>query len=75
MNFQCAALTGVTAAVVGVIANLAVFFGLHVVFPEAGRLDLFAAVLAVVSFVVLRRFAPPTYWLVPIGALAGTARP
>jgi chromate transporter len=66
-----AALTGVTAAVVGVIANLAVFFGLHVVFPETGRLDVFAAVLAVASFVVLRRFSPPTYWLVPIGALAG----
>ena len=66
-----AALTGVTAAVVGVIANLAVYFALHVLFPEQGRPDVFAAVLAIVSFVVLRRFAQPTYWLVPIGALAG----
>ncbi|GAB2869881.1 chromate efflux transporter [Nocardioides pacificus] len=31
------ALTGVTAAVVGVIANLAVFFALHTLFDETGR--------------------------------------
>ena len=66
-----AALTGVTAAVVGVIANLAVFFGVHVLLPEQGGFDMFAAVVAVVSFFVLRRFSPPTYWLVPVGALAG----
>jgi chromate transporter len=68
-----AALTGVTAAVVGVIANLAVFFALHVLFPEQGRLDAFAALVAVASFLVLRRFAVPSYWLVPVGAVAGMA--
>ncbi len=66
-----AALTGVTAAVVGVIANLAVFFAIHVLLPEQGSFDVFAAVVAALTFVVLRRFAPPTYWLVPIGAVAG----
>jgi len=66
-----AALTGVTAAVVGVIANLAVFFGIHVLFPDSGGLHGFAVVLAVASVVVLRRFSIPTYWLVPGGALAG----
>lgn len=66
-----AALTGVTAAVVGVIANLAVFFGLHVIFPESGGFDVFAAVLALACFVVLRRFTIPTYYLVPLGAVAG----
>jgi chromate transporter len=66
-----AALTGVTAAVVGVIANLAVFFGLRVLVPETGGFDAFAAVLALATFVVLRRFSIPTYWLVPIGAVAG----
>jgi chromate transporter len=66
-----AALTGVTAAVVGVIGNLAVFFGLRVLFPEDGSFDTFAAVLAVAAFVVLRRFSIQTYYLVPIGALAG----
>ena len=57
----------------GVIANLAVFFALHVLFPERGGFDGFAAVVAAISFVVLRRFALPTYWLVPMGALAGMA--
>ena len=33
-----AALTGITAAVVGVIANLAVFFALHTLFGETNRL-------------------------------------
>jgi chromate transporter len=68
-----AALTGVTAAVVGVIANLAVFFAERVFFPETGGFDVFAAVLAAAAFIVLRRFAIPTYWLVPVGALSGTA--
>jgi chromate transporter len=34
-----AALTGITAAVVGVIANLAVFFALHALFDDNRRLD------------------------------------
>lgn len=34
-----AALTGVTAAVVGVIANLAVFFALHILFDDNHRVD------------------------------------
>ena len=65
-----AALAGVTAAVVGVIANLAVFFGGRVLFPD-GALDLFALSLAAVTFVVLQRFKTPIFVLVPIGALAG----
>ena len=34
-----AALTGITAAVVGVIANLAVYFALHTLFAESRRVD------------------------------------
>jgi chromate transporter len=68
-----AALTGVTAAVVGVIGNLAVFFGLQVLFPEDGSFDAFAAVLGIATFVVLRRFTIQTYYLVPAGAVAGMA--
>ncbi len=71
-----AALTGVTAAVVGVIANLAVFFAGRVLFPDGvslGGLDVFALVVAVVSFVVLQRFKVPIYIMVPIGALLGMA--
>src|SRR5918998_1795354 len=54
-----AILIGVTAAVVGVVANLAVFFATHVLFPDGMRLaglDVFALVVAVVSFVVLQRY-------------------
>jgi chromate transporter len=46
-----AALSAVTAAVVGVILNLAVWFGLHALFPPAGRaLDWFALVVSMVAF-------------------------
>ena len=69
-----AILIGVTAAVVGVIANLAVFFATQVLFPDGvalDGLDVFALVVAVVSFVVLQRFKVPIYPLVPVGAVIG----
>ena len=59
-----AVLVGVTAAVVGVIANLAVFFATQVLFPDGVSLqglDVFALIVAVVSFVVLQRFKVPIY--------------
>src|SRR3712207_3794292 len=71
-----AILVGVTAAVVGVIANLAVFFAGRVLFPDVvsfGGLDVFALVVAVASFVVLQRFKIPIYLMVPVGALSGMA--
>jgi chromate transporter len=67
-----ASLVGVTAAVVGVILNLAVFFATRIRFP-AGRLDLFALVMAVLAYLVLWRFRVPVYLLVPAGALIGMA--
>jgi chromate transporter len=71
-----AILIGVTAAVVGVIANLAVYFATHVLFPDGVRLaglDVFALVVAVVSFVVLQRYKVPIYLMVPVGAVLGMA--
>ncbi len=68
-----AALTGVTAAVVGVILNLAVYFGARVLFPAAGALDPFALALAVLSFVALQRFRVPIHYGVAAGALIGMA--
>jgi chromate transporter len=71
-----AILIGVTAAVVGVIANLAVYFATQVLFPDGysvGGLDVFALVVAVISFVALQRFKVPIYLLVPVGALVGMA--
>jgi chromate transporter len=50
------ALSAVTAAVVGVILNLAVWFGQHVLFPEAPRADGFALVVGLIAFVGLWRF-------------------
>jgi chromate transporter len=69
-----AILIGVTAAVVGVIANLAVFFATQVLFPNGVTLeglDVFALVVVVVSFVVLQRFKTPIYLMVPVGAVLG----
>ncbi len=44
------ALSAVTAAVVGVILNLAVWFGLHVLFPGDHRVDGFAVAVSTVAF-------------------------
>ncbi len=69
-----AALVGVTAAVVGVIANLAVFFAVRVLFPEGisvGGLDVFALALAAVSFVLIQKLKVPIHFAVPLGAVAG----
>src|SRR3712207_1077811 len=69
-----AILIGVTAAVVGVIANLAVYFATQVLFPDGvslDGLDVFALVVAVVSFVVLQRYKVPIYLMVPAGAVLG----
>jgi chromate transporter len=71
-----AILIGVTAAVVGVVANLALYFARQVLFPQGislGRLDIFALVVAVVSFVVLERYKVPIYLMVPVGAVLGMA--
>jgi chromate transporter len=46
-----AALSAVTAAVVGVILNLAVWFGLHALFPAGHALDWFALVVSAVAFI------------------------
>lgn len=50
------ALSAVTAAVVGVVLNLAVWFGLHVIFPAADTVDWFAIAVAVVAFIGLTRW-------------------
>ena len=59
---------------VGVVANLAVYFATHVLFPDGisvSSLDVFALVVAVVSFVVLQRYKVPIYLMVPVGAILG----
>jgi chromate transporter len=69
-----AILVGVTAAIVGVVANLAVFFASRVLFPDGfslAGLDVFALAVGIISFVVLQRFKPPIYLMVPVGAVLG----
>ncbi len=53
-----APLTAITAAVVGVIVNLAVFFAIHVLWPQgfAGAFDGLAAVIGLAAAVALMRF-------------------
>jgi chromate transporter len=50
------ALSAVTAAVVGVILNLAVWFGLHVLYPEGRGVDWFAVAIATTAFFGLWRW-------------------
>ncbi len=47
------ALSAVTAAVVGVVLNLAVWFGWHAILPETGGIDGFVAVVALAAFAAL----------------------
>jgi chromate transporter len=65
-----AALTGVTAAVVGVVLNLAVWFGHKVILPN-GIIDFFALTSAVISLLLLLKFHIPIHYLVPVGAVTG----
>src|SRR5688572_2806947 len=69
------ALTGVTAAVVGVVLNLALVFGLAVIWPQgfAGGTSWFALVLSVASFVALYKFKVDVLWVVLAGGLVGLA--
>jgi chromate transporter len=68
-----AALGAITAAVVGVILNLAVFLGQAVFFPKAG-IDFLAIAAAAIAFAVSVRFNPPIHFLVLAGAAFGLVR-
>jgi len=50
------ALSAVTAAIVGVILNLAVWFALHVFFPQSGMIDWFALALSLAAFIAMLRY-------------------
>src|SRR5438874_1473141 len=49
-------LSAITAAIVGVVLNLAVWFALHVFFPATGTIDWFAIILYVAAFVAMSRY-------------------
>ncbi|HEU0187665.1 MAG TPA: chromate efflux transporter [Gallionellaceae bacterium] len=75
-----APLTGITAAVVGVILNLALFFGWHVLWPTAnaaapfaGRFEWFYAAISVAAFVALWRFKQDVMRVIAACAVIGLA--
>ena len=70
------ALAGITAAVVGVILNLALVFGTAVIWPHGitGETNWFAAVLSLAAFVTLYRFKVDVVWVVIAGGIVGLAR-
>jgi chromate transporter len=72
-----APLTGITAAVVGVILNLAVFFAWHVLWPEAtagapfsGRFEWATLAIGIVAGIALFRFG---MGIIPLIAACGVA--
>ena len=80
-----AALAGVTAAVVGVVMNLAVWFGLHALFknvavyesfgmrvsiPELATIDVRALIIAIATSIALLKFKAP---MIPTLLVAGAA--
>jgi chromate transporter len=82
-------LTAITAAVVGVVLNLAVVFGTHTLFdrvrsvevfggpvpvPTMSSLDAFAVAVATLSFLALWRLKLSILWVVAASALAGVIR-
>ena len=70
------ALSGVTAAVVGVVLNLALVFGAAVISPNGftGSTNFFAAVLSVAAFIALFRLKIDVLWVVLAGGLIGLVR-
>ena len=73
-----APLTGITAAVVGVVINLAVFFAWHVLWPGAteaapfsGRFEWFSLLITVVAFLMLWRFKVGIIPVIGVSAAAG----
>jgi chromate transporter len=83
-----AALRGVTAAVVGVVLNLAVWFAVHTVFgdvsrrafgvvdlpvPRLGSVDWRATLIAGLALLAVFRYRVGLYWVLAGGALLGLA--
>ena len=68
-----ASLTAITAAVVGVIVNLAVFFAWHVFWPQGfeGHFDLSAALIGIIVFLALIRYKVGIIPVIMASGIAG----
>ncbi len=69
-----AALTAITAAVVGVILNLGVKFTTHALWPATGGFDTFIALLAIAAFIALQRFKVSLMPVIGACALIGLVK-
>ncbi|MBA2493221.1 MAG: chromate efflux transporter [Acidobacteria bacterium] len=70
------ALSGVTAAVVGVVLNLALVFGATVIFPNGltDNINWFAGIISIAAFVALYRLKADVLLIVLAGGLIGLLR-
>lgn len=71
-----AVLSGVTSSVVGVVLNLALVFGVAVIWPGgwSGGPSVFALSFTVAAFLALYRFKVDVLWVVLVGGLIGVIR-
>jgi chromate transporter len=75
-----APLTGITAAVVGVVLNLAAFFAWHTFWPQAtadapfaGTFEWFPVIIAIASFIALWKYKADIMKVIGVCALLGLA--
>ena len=70
-----APLAGITAAVVGVIVNLALFFAYHVLWPDGlqGRFEFLSALIGIAAAIALFRLEVGVIPVVLVSGLAGLA--
>lgn len=65
------ALSGITAAVVGVVLNLAVWFGMYVIFPKTGTINWFAIIIGLSSFIAMHWFKIGMIKVIAVSGAAG----
>lgn len=68
-----AALSAITASVVGVVLNLAIWFALHVILPSPGMVDWKALAIAIMAFVALVGFKVDMLIVIAAAAAIGLA--
>jgi len=66
-----ATLSSITAAVVGVVLNLAVWFGLQVLFPTQGGFSWFAAIIGAAAFAAIQWFKVGMITVIAVSGLLG----
>ena len=68
-----APLTGITAAVVGVVLNLAAFFAYHVLWPQgfSGNFEWFSAIIGLAAFIALFKYNIGIVKVIAFSALVG----